>query len=843
MDEVRRQVDVMEAEERRLLAMRTQERTARESATSVLIVAGSLGAFALVALMIGFIRRDIQLQQRTAAERDALLTRVSATNAQLAGIQRVTDAALGALALDDLLEELMTRVREVLRVDSACVMLITRDGSHLELCKCVGVTQEIIDRVKVPVGEGVEGAIAAEARAANLADIGKANVYDPVVRLNFASMLGAPLVVQDRAAPLHTGSHVVDRLQGARVIGVVSVLSVEPRVFTTGEEELLALVAERAASAIERARLHQAERRSEERFRLLVDSVRDYALFMLDEGGKVSSWNAGAERMFGHSADAIVGQPLSKLYGDDDAQHDGFATLLARARTEGNVRHEGWRIRGDGSRFWADATITALHDEDDGGLIGFAKVTRDLTEQRRFDEALMAAKEQAEAASAAKSQFLATMSHEIRTPINAVLGYTQLLDMGLSGPVTPDQRSQLGRVEASARHLLGLVNELLDLAKIEAEQLRVERVQASMTEASSEAIALVYPQANARGLSLNTTCIGGHDAEYSGDPHRVEQILVNLLSNAVKFTEPGGRIEVTCGYSDAPPDFTFADDVHRWCYASVADTGIGIPADQLSTIFDPFTQATRSESADGRLQRPSYSREHGGTGLGLTISRRLARLMGGDVTVTSTLGEGTTFTLWLPAPSTEHSETGASADTETADGVARERRSRSRESTGLAVVGRVLRQRASSILARHLDDLRHKPAAPNVDRIAEVILEDHLDTLITELALSLSTIEQAAGQASVGLRDGSAVQKVLAQRHGAQRASLGWREEEVGREVRALRSEIEAELRSALADRPDVDLAGALDVLANRFEFVERHSRDGWRARMLPGGHTEPSGA
>ena len=836
MDDVRRRIAEMQREEERLLDARSEERRQRENATSVVILAGSIIAFALVTLMIAFIRRDIALQQRTAAERDQLLEEVTASNAQLAAIQRVTDAAIGVLALDELLEELMRRVQSVLRVDSACVLLITREGTELELCKCVGVTEEILDRVKVPVGQGVEGEIAAEARPACIGDIAKAHVYDPVVRQYFASMLGAPLIVQDRGSPQPTGGHRIPDKPGERVIGVVNVLSVEPRVFTEEEEQLMVLVAERAASAIERARLHQAERRTEERFRLLVDNVRDYALFMLDQHGNVSSWNVGAERLFGHPATNIIGRPISWLYDADEAEHGTPAALLERARIDGNVRHEGWRMRADGSRFWADAIITALHDEDDGHLLGFAKVTRDLSEQRRIDEALVAAKEEAEAASAAKSQFLATMSHEIRTPINAVLGYTQLLEMGLSGPVNADQRTKLSRVEASARHLLGLVNELLDLAKIEADQLRVERIRASVQEAADEAISLVFPQANARGLALTTRCVGGDDVVYTGDPHRVEQILVNLLSNAVKFTPSGGRIDLTCGIADDSPGIGIPGIVPRWCYVRVADTGIGIPADQLSSIFDPFTQATRPKSAAQNDRRSPYSREHGGTGLGLTISRRLARLMGGDVTVESTVGVGTTFTLWLPAP--------VDSDVEGAvvPGVQiPERRSGSRHAPGLALVGRALRDRAAALLEMHVRHLRTDFRAPKAERLSDIDLEDHLDTLLTELAQSLTTIEQAGGQSSSGLRDGSAIQKVLAQRHGAQRASLGWREEDVGREVRLLKDEIEHELRAVLQGNPDVNLRAAFDVLAHRLEQMDRFSAEGWRKRMLPEVGVEPA--
>jgi PAS domain S-box-containing protein len=838
MDEVRRQVDVLEREEQRLLDVRTTERRNRETATSAVIVTGSVLAFALVTLMIGFIRRDIRLQQRTAAERDPLLERVSAANAQLSSTQRVTDVALGPLSLDDLLDELMQRVRTELRVDAACVLLITRDGEQLELCKCVGVTEEIHDRVRVPLGEGVEGEIAAQARSICVPDIAGARVFDPVVRANFASMLGAPLVVPDRGHASPTGSVTSPNAPGMRVIGVVHVLSVAPRTFTPDEEQLLTLVAERAASAIERGRLHQAERRTEERFRLLLDNVRDYALFMLDDAGNVSSWNVGAERLFGHTAAEIIGQPVSRLHDAAEAHGDMLANMLQRARAEGNVRHEGWRIRADGTRFWADTVLTALHDEDDGRLVGFAKVTRDLTEQRRIDEALVAAKEEAEAASAAKSQFLATMSHEIRTPINAVLGYTQLLEMGLSGPVTAEQRAKLGRIDASARHLLGLVNELLDLAKIEADQLRVDPVTASVREAADDAISLVFPQANARGLSLTSTC-DGDNVTYHGDPHRVEQVLVNLLSNAVKFTPNGGRIELSCGYADGSSAVaSLPAFVPRWCFVRVSDTGIGIPEDQLTSIFDPFTQATRpgrspTSTPAPTERRSAYSREHGGTGLGLTISRRLARLMGGDVTVESVPGEGTTFTLWLPASFTVKEGDGASASAE--------RRTGSRDARGLAIVGRTLRDRAAAVLRTHVHRLRTDFGAPNAPRLSDIDLEDHLDTVLTELALSLTTIDHAAGHSTIQLRDGSAIQKVLAQRHGGQRASLGWREEEVVREMRLLQSEIEAEVRSALDGDADVDLNAAFGVLAHRLEHMERFSAEGWRKRMVPDMPADPA--
>jgi signal transduction histidine kinase len=245
-----------------------------------------------------------------------------------------------------------------------------------------------------------------------------------------------------------------------------------------------------------------------------------------------------------------------------------------------------------------------------------------------------AARDEAQEANRSKSEFLATMSHEIRTPINAIIGYTDLLMMELEGPLSPGQQAQLERVRFSSRHLTGLVEQLLDFARIEAGSLRMERRVASAGDAVAAAVTVLGPEAARKGVALSTACNGG--LRYHGDPQRVDQILLNLVSNAVKFTESGGRAEIRCdACHDALPATGAAG---AWVCLRVDDTGIGIAADQAERIFEPFVQV-----------ESGYTRRHGGAGLGLAISRRFARWMGGDLTVESTPGAGSSFTLWLPA--------------------------------------------------------------------------------------------------------------------------------------------------------------------------------------------------
>ncbi len=240
-------------------------------------------------------------------------------------------------------------------------------------------------------------------------------------------------------------------------------------------------------------------------------------------------------------------------------------------------------------------------------------------------------------ASRLKSEVLATMSHEIRTPLNAILGYTEIIEMGLSGPVTTEQSSQLARITSSGKHLLALIDDILDLSRIEANRLSVSHAPARVEEAVDAALGFLRPQAAAKHVRLETQC-EHPDGRYLGDEQRVQQILTNLLTNAVKFTPPGGQVTLHCGRSAELPPGTEAPASGPWICFTVEDTGVGIAPAQQQRIFQPFVQGDSG-----------YTRAHGGAGLGLTISRRLARLMGGELTLESALGKGSRFTLWLPA--------------------------------------------------------------------------------------------------------------------------------------------------------------------------------------------------
>ena len=264
-----------------------------------------------------------------------------------------------------------------------------------------------------------------------------------------------------------------------------------------------------------------------------------------------------------------------------------------------------------------------------------------LAERAATEAALRAAREEAEAANRAKGEFLAVMSHELRTPLNAIGGYAELIELGIHGPVTAEQRNALNRIQRSQRHLLGLINGVLNYARVEAGAIHYDLSDVALDEVLSTCEALTAPQVRQKGLTLSQADCNSA-LRVRADPDKLQQIVLNVLSNAIKFTPTGGWISLRCtvGSPDLDsrdvgvrPSVAHRDVVH----VQIADSGIGIEPDALTRVFDPFVQV------DARL-----TRTHEGTGLGLAISRDLARAMGGDLSVKSTVGVGSIFTLTLP---------------------------------------------------------------------------------------------------------------------------------------------------------------------------------------------------
>ena len=379
---------------------------------------------------------------------------------------------------------------------------------------------------------------------------------------------------------------------------------------------------------IGKSRLAEAIRHGGSIYQTMVEAVRDYAIFLLDPAGYIATWNEGAERLKGYSADEIIGQHFSVFYPKEAIEIGHPQRELQIATAEGRFEEEGWRIRKDGTGFWANVVITAVKDES-GELIGFAKVTRDLTERKNAEvRAIADARRlaQAESANLAKSEFLTAMSHELNTPLNAIGGYTELLSLGLGGPVTNEQTDYLERIKRSQQHLLRIISDLLNFSRIEAGQLKYDITEFSLSDVIRAVVPLTEQQARTKGVTLIIE-ENDQDCTALADRAKVDQMLLNLLSNAVKFTAAGGKVRVSCTTQKS------------FALITVTDTGTGIPTDKLTSIFEPFVQLGRSLSS-----------AHEGTGLGLAISRDLARAMKGDLTVTSAVGEGSTFTITLPCP-------------------------------------------------------------------------------------------------------------------------------------------------------------------------------------------------
>ncbi|HWJ23346.1 MAG TPA: ATP-binding protein [Gemmatimonadaceae bacterium] len=393
-------------------------------------------------------------------------------------------------------------------------------------------------------------------------------------------------------------------------------------------------ITDRKAAEEERERLLAALGTSEARLRRILESGIVGA-FYWDIDGRITDANDAFLALLGFTRDDLAAGRLDWRALTPPAWRETDRVAVAELMATGrHGEYEKEYLAKDGRRVPVLIVSAFFENSREHGVA----LCLDQTARRAAEEALRlreaqlrealdaahAARAEAETANAAKNTFLATMSHELRTPLNAIGGYAELIEMGIRGPVTAAQREDLARIRRSQQHLLGLINDVLNFAKLDAGVVRFDLAEVAIAEALAAAEPMVAPQMAAKGLRFALPA-WDDTAAVRADPEKLRQVLLNLLGNAIKFTDRGGEISIAC---DVGPTMV---------QLAVRDTGIGIPAERLQSIFEPFVQVDR------RLSRPNE-----GVGLGLAISRELARGMGGELTATSTEGVGSTFVLTLP---------------------------------------------------------------------------------------------------------------------------------------------------------------------------------------------------
>src|SRR6185503_18894903 len=367
----------------------------------------------------------------------------------------------------------------------------------------------------------------------------------------------------------------------------------------------------------ERRLTDEALRQTEERFRLLVDGVSDYAIYMLDPDGIVSSWNSGAERIKGYTSEEIIGKHFSRFFATQDIEAGKPWEELATARRTGRAEDEGWRVRKNGERFWARVVVTALRDSA-GHMRGFAKVTQDLTERRYLQDLEQTSKN--------VSAFISMLTHELRNPLAPIRTAIQVIPHMYKTESGLDDMLQM--IDRQSAHLARILDDMMDVSRAAQGKITIQKKPVDMTEVVQRALETATPsiEANNHRVALDLTAKALH---VEGDFCRLTQLITNLLNNAARYTPHGGSITVT------------ARDEEGKAVVRVADSGRGIEPEDIERIFAMFVQGRSSENNAG-----------GGLGVGLALARTIAELHGGSLTAHSEgMNQGSEFTLKMPLSS------------------------------------------------------------------------------------------------------------------------------------------------------------------------------------------------
>jgi len=448
-----------------------------------------------------------------------------------------------------------------------------------------------------------------------------------------------------------------------------------------------------------------------EQFHILVDSVEEYAIYLLDPNGNVITWNTGAEKIKGYSAEEIVGKNFASFYTADDVAAGKPQRNLREATRRGYIRDQGLRVRKDGSTFEAEVVITALHDET-GKLRGFSKVTRDITDQirsREFEAETIAAQK----AGKAKDDFLAALSHELRTPLTpALAAATYLQDNAEKLP--PEFVEDIEIIKRNVQLQARLIDDLLDLTRIDRGKLHLELEDCNAHTIIQNALETAHSAIAAKQLLVSTQ-LEAKEYHILADCIRLQQVFWNLINNAVKFTSQGGQVTIR----------TFNDKAGRFHF-EIADTGIGIEPQRLTSLFQPFEQAD-----------PSVSRQFGGLGLGLAISKRLVDLHHGKIEAESRgRSFGATFKVRL-----DSMPNGSAA-------IALNHRLGSKTSKPLRILLVEDHQDTRRTLSRLLTHFGHNVVtADNVERAIDIMGSDKIDAVLCDIGLPDGSGYEVAAQA------------------------------------------------------------------------------------------------